>query len=362
MSKCLSAVPRRHRARPAFLSLPESTPSDALSESSEGSRDSLEESSDDASSGPSDFRSQRPLFAFGYQGPVFYFGTAINPKSSDQVPRGWKGKHKKVSRGDEGHNACPKTTQITATGRIRNSRVGFAPLPSHHSRSSQPPLFTFLHHLEQEVPLFAPDTGAVKSRSPKRRTRFTGDSKSRDSRSPGSHRKAVFVCEGEGLESDDGQMLRNNMRSIRRGTRRPEILKSMELREQEPFPAFGQSKRDITIASRIGFSERHAKTGEGLNIVNGPVYMTGGADGGEGLRHFDEMNDWWERELLNQKEPQSPNFRHKVDSARQSSTTAPVKPILKTSRSSITNSKTPANSNQVHFVDNEGKLYWTLDN
>lgn len=391
MSTGLSTIPRRHRSRPALLSLPESTRSDALSESSEGpSRDSSEESSDDASSGPSDrlssdfSRHQRPLFAFGNQGPVFSFGTAMNSTSSDQLPRG-------------SNNARPKSPQIVATACIRNSRARVAP---------QPPLFTFFHHLEQEAP-FAPGTGALKSRSlildqklrsPKRRTRFTDDSQSKDRRSPGSHREEGLVCEGENLESDGVQILKNNMGSIKRGTCRPDSLKSMELQEQEPFPAIRQPKRsdeqrgdnpipivrstdnllygqrerspEIMIregrnpkkAFRTGFSERHTKTGEGFKIVSGPVYMTGAADGGEGLRHIDEMNDWWERELLNQTEPLPPHFRHQSDFDKQSSATASLKPILKTSRSSFTNGTTPVHSNPVRFVDSEGKLYWTLDN
>lgn len=413
MSIGLSNIPRRHCSRPAHSSIPKSafssgfssdTPSDALNESSEGpSSDSSEESSDGASSEKSDrlssdfSRRQRPLFAFGNQGPVFSFGTATNSTSSDRLPRGWKSQNKKGSSG-EGHNACPKNTQIPATGHIRNSGVRVTQLPSHRCQSFQPPLFAFFHHLEQEAPLIAPGTGAVKSRSPKRRTRFTDGSQSKNRRSLGSHRAEALVREGEDLESDGGQTLRNNMGSVKRGNSRPDSLRSMELREQEPFPSFRQSNppdeqrgdipipvvrsadnlfygqretsletmirdgRNPTMACRAGFSERHTKTDEGFKIVSGPVYMTGGADGGEGLRHFDEMNDWWERELLNQTEPQSPNLRRQADFERQSSTTASLKPILKNSRSSFTNGTTLAHSNPVRFVDSEGKLFWTLDN
>lgn len=414
MSIGLSNIPRRHCSRPAHSSIPKSafssgfsseTPSDALNESSEGpSSDSSEESSDGASSEKSDrlssdfSRRQRPLFAFGNQGPVFSFGTATNSTSSDRLPRGWKSQNKKGSSGDEGHNACPKNTQIPATGYIRNSGVRVAQLRSHHGQSFQPPLFAFCHHLGQEAPLIAPGTGAVKSRSPKRRTRFTDGSQSKNRRSPGSHRAEALVREGEDLESGGGQTLRNNMGSVKRGTSKPDSLRSMELREQEPFPSFRQSNppdeqrgdipipvvrcadnlfygqretspetmirdgRNPTVACRAGFSERHTKTDEGFKIVSGPVYMTGGADGGEVLCHFDEMNDWWERELLNQTKPQPPNLRRQADFERQSSTTASLKPILKNPRSSFTNGTTLAHSNPVRFVDSEGKLFWTLDN
>lgn len=414
MSIGLSNIPRRHCSRPAHSSTQESafssgfssdTPSDALNESSEGpSSDSSEESSDGASSETSDrlssdfSRPQRPLFAFGNQGPVFSFGTATNSISSDRLPRGWKSQKKKGSSGDEGHNASPKNTQIPATGHIRNSGVRVAQLPSHRGQSFQPPLFTFFHRLEQDSPLIAPGTGAVKSRSPKPRTRFTDGSQSKNRRSLGFHRAEALVCDEEDLDSDGGQILRNSMGSLKRGTSRPDSLRSMELREQEPFPAFRQSKppdeqrgdipipvvrsadslfygqretspetmirdgRNPTIACRRGFSEHHTKTDEGFKIVSGPVYMTGGADGGEGLRHFDEMNDWWERELLNQTEPQPPNLRRQADFERQTSKTASLKPILKNSRSSFTNGTALSHSNPVRFIDSEGKLFWTLDN
>lgn len=414
MSIGLSNIPKRHCSRPAHSSTQGSafssgfssdTPSDALNESSEGpSSDSSEESSDGASSETSDrlssdfSRPQRPLFAFGNQGPVFSFGAATNSISSDRLPRGWKSQKKKGSSGDEGHNASPKNTQISATGHIRNSGVRVAQLPSHRGQSFQPPLFTFFHRLEQEAPLIAPGTGAVKSRSLKPRTRFTDGSQSKNRRSLGFHRAEALVCDEEDLDSDGGQILRNSMGSVKRGTSRPDSLRSMELREQEPFPAFRQSKppdeqredipipvvrsadslfygqretspetmirdgRNPTIACRRGFSEHHTKTDEGFKIVSGPVYMTGGADGGEGLRHFDEMNDWWERELLNQTEPQPPNLRRQADFERQTSKTASLKPILKNSRSSFTNGTTLSHSNPVRFIDSEGKLFWTLDN
>lgn len=67
------------------------------------------------------------------------------------------------------------------------------------------------------------------------------------------------------------------------------------------------------MASRTGFSERHSKTGQDFKIVSGPVYMTGGADGGEGLRHFDDLNYWWESELLNQTKPQPPDLGRQAD-------------------------------------------------
>lgn len=414
MSIDLSNTPRKHFCRQAHPSTQASafssvfssdTISDALNESSEGpSSDSSEESSDGASSEASDrlssyfSRPQRPLFAFGNQGPVFFFGTATNSKASDRVPRGWTSQKKKVLSGDEGHNACPKKVQTPATAHIRNSRVRVAQLPSHLNQSFQPPLFTFFHHLEQEAPLIALGTGATESRSPKRRTRCTDGSQSKNRRSAGFHRAEASVCDGEGLESDDMQKLRNNMGSVKGGTSRPEGLRSMELREQEPFHTFRQSKppdeqrgdipipvvrsadnffygqretspetmirdgRNPTIACRRGFSKRHTKTDEGFKTLSGPVYMTGGADGGEGLRHFDEMNDWWERELLNQTEPQPPNLRRQADLEGHSSKTASLKPILKNSRSSFTKGTTPSHSNPVRFIDSEGKLFRTLDN
>lgn len=412
MSTGLSTIPRRDHSRPEHSSIPKSAFSSASS-SSDALSESSEESSDGASSGPSDrvstdfSRPQRPLFAFGNQGPVFSFGTAMNSTSSDRLPPGRKSQKKKGSRGDEGHNTRPKNTQIPATGRTCYSGVGDGQLVSHRSRPFQPPLFTFFHRLEQEAPLFTPSTDAMKSRapildqhrrSPKRRTSLTDDSKSKDRRSLGSHREVAFVYEGESLESDGGQTLKDNTGSIKWGTRKPDSLRSLEPREQERFPAFLQSKRsdeqrgenpipvirspdnlrygqretspgimiregrNPTVASRTGFSERHTKTGEGFKIVSGPVYMTGGADGGEGLRHFDEMNDWWEQELLNQTEPQPPDLRGQADFDRLSSVTASLKPILKNSRSSFRNDTTPAHSNPVRFVDSEGKLYWTLDN
>lgn len=411
----LSSSPRRHRSRTAHSSSPESafssgsssdTSSDTLSESSEGQ--SSEESSDGASSGPSDrlsgdfSRGQRPLFAVGHQGPIFSFGIAKKSTSS-----GWMSQKKVVSCGEKDDNGRPKKSQIRATGRIRNSGVRVTQLPSRHKRSSQAPLYTFFHHREQEAPLFAPGPGVVRSRSPildqhlrttKQRTGLADHSQSKDRRSQGSHREKAFVCEGEDLGSDGGQILENNMGSIMRGRSRPDNLRSMELREQESLPAYQQSERsdeqrgdnlipvvkgavnllhgqremspeivvregrNPTKASWTGLSERHAKTGHGFKIVSGQVYMTGGADGGEGLRHFDEMNDWWERELLNQTKPQPPDVQRQADFDRQYPTTgASLKPILKNPRSSFTNGTTTAHSNPVRFVDSEGNLYWTLD-
>lgn len=414
LSTGLSSSPRRHHSRPAHSSSPElifssgsssDTSSDASSESSEGQ--SSEELSDGASSGPSDrlsgdfSRGQRPLFAMGHQGPVFSFGIAKKSTSSDRIPSGWKCP-KKVSRGEKDDYDRPKKSQIRATERIHNFGVRVTQLPSHHSRSSQAPLYTFLHHREQEAPLFAPGTGVMRSRSPildqhlqltKQRTSFADHSQSKDRRSQGSHRGKAFVCEAQDLVSDGGQILKNNMDSIMRETSRPDKLRSTKLREQESLPAFQQSERSDeqcgdnpipvvrdafnllrgqrgtspeitahedqgpTMASRTGFSESHNKTGHGFKIVSGQVYMTGGAGGGENLRHFDEMNDWWERELLNESKSQPPDLQRQADFDRQLS----LKPILKKPRSSFTNGTTLAHSNPVRFVDSEGNLYWTLD-
>lgn len=411
LSKLSTGLPsphRRHRSRPAHSSSPESafssgpssdTSSDALSESSEGQ--SSEEPSDGASSRPSDrlsgdfSRGQRPLFAMGHQGPVFSFGIAKKSTSSDRFPSGWKSQKKGISHGEKDDNGRPKNSQIRAPGRIRNSGVRVTQPPSHDSRSSQTPLYTFFHHREQEAPLFAPGTGVVRSRPPildqhlrstKQRARFTDHSQSKDRRSQGSHREKVFNCEGQDLVSGGGRILKKDMGSIRRGTSRPGNLRSMELREQESPPAFRKSKRsheqrgdnpipretspeivvrkgrNPTKASRTEFPERRTKTGHGFKIVSGQVYMTGGADGGEGLRRFDEMNDWWERELLNQTKPPPPDLRRQADLDRRYSTTrASLKPILKKSRSSFANGTTPAHSNPVRFVDSDGNLYWTLD-
>lgn len=416
----LPSSPRRHRSRPAHSSKSESTfssgsssdtSSDALSESSEGQ--SSEEPSDGASGGPSDrlsgnfSRGQRPLFVMGDQGPVFSFGIAKKSTSPDRLPSGWKSQRKVVSRGEKDDNGRPKKSQIRGTERIRNSGVQVTQLPSHHSRSCQAPLYTFFHHREEEAPLFAPGTDVVRSRSPildqqlrstKQRTRFTDHSQSKDRQSQGSHLEKAFICEGQDLVSDGGRTLKNDMGSIMRGTSRPDNLRNMELPEQESLPAFrkfersGEQRgdnpipvvrgtdnllhgewetnpkivvrkgRNLTKASGIGFSERHTKTGDGFKIVSGKVYMTGGADGGEGLRHFDEINNWWERELLNQTIPKPPDLRRQADFDRRYSTTrASLKPILKNSRSSFKNGTTPAHSNPVRFVDSEGSLYWTLD-
>lgn len=384
----------------AFSSGPSSdTSSDAISESSEGQ--SSEESSDGASSRPSDrlsgdfSRGQRPLFAMGHQGPIFSFGIAKKSTSSDRFPSGWKSQKKGISHGEKDDNGRPKNSQIRAPGRIRNSGVRVTQPPSHHSRSSQTPLYTFFHHREQEAPILAPGTGVVRSRPPildqqlrstKQRARFTNHSQSKHRRSQGSHREKVFNCEGQDLVSGGGRILKKDMGSIRRGTSRPGNLSSMELREQESPPAFRKSKRsheqrgdnpipretspeivvrkgqNPTKASRTEFPERRTKTGHGFKIVSGQVYMTGGADGGEGLRRFDEMNDWWERELLNQTKPPPPDLRRQAGLDRRYSTTkASLKPILKKSRSSFTNGTTPAHSNPVRFVDSDGNLYWTLD-
>lgn len=420
LSTGLSSSPRRHRSRLAHSSSPESafssgtssdTSSDSLSESSEGQ--SSEESSDGTSSGLSDRLSgdfsggQRPLFTIGNQGPVFSFGIAKKSTSSDRSPSGCKSQKKVVSRGEKDDNGRPKNSQIRATGRIRNSGVCVTQLPSHHRRSSKAPIYTFFHHRKQEAPLFSPGTGVVRSRSPildqhmrstKQRTRFTDHSQSKNRRSRGSHREKAFVCEGQDLVSDGGWIPKNNTGSIMRGKSRPDNLRRMELREQESLPSFRHSKcsdeqhghKPIPVVrgtdnllhgeretspeivvrrgrnptkTRRRSSERHTKTGHGFEIASGQVYMTGGADGGEGLRHVDEMNDWWERELLSQTKPQPPpDIRRQADFNRQYSTTrASPKPILKNSRSSSTNGTTPAHSNPVRFVDSEGNLYWTLD-
>lgn len=421
LSTGLPSSDKRHRSRPAHSSSPESafssgpssnTSSDASSESSEGQ--SSEESSDGASSRQSDrlsgdfSRGQRPLFAMGHQGPIFSFGIAKKSTSSDRFPSSWKSQKKVISRGEKGDNGQPKIPQIRAPERIRNSGVRVTQIPSHHSRSSQNPLYTFFHHREQEAPLFAPGTtGIVRSRQPildqhlrstKQRKRFTDHSRSNDRRSQGSHRGKVFIREGQDSVSDGGRILKNDRGSIMRGMSRPGNLRSMELREQESTPDFRQSKRsheqrgnnpipvvrgtnnslhseretspeivvrkgrNRTKARRTEFSERHSKTGHGFKIVSGQVYMTGGADGGEGLRRFDETNDWSERELPNQTKPQPPDLRRQADFNRQySSTRASLKPILKNSRSSSTNGTAPAHSNPVRFVDSEGNLYWTLD-
>lgn len=423
MGKLSTGLPsshRRHRSRPAHSSSPESafssgpssdSASEALSESSEGQ--SSEESSDGASSRPSDrlsgdvSREQRPLFGMGHQGPVFSFGIAKKSTSSDRFPSGWKSLKKGISHREKDDNGRPENSQIRAPGRIRNSGVRLTQLPSHDSRSSQTPLYTFFHHREQEAPLFAPGTGVVRSRPPildqhlrstKQRTRFTDHSQSKDRRSQASHREKVFKRKGQDSVSDGGRILKNDMGSIMRGTSRPSNLRSMELREQESPPAFRKSKRsheqrgdnpipfvrgtdnllhgeretspeigvrkgrNPTKASRTEFSERHTKTGHGFKIVSGKVYMTGGADGGESLPRFDEMNDWWERELLNQTKPQPPDLRRQAGfDRRHSKTKASLKPILKNSGNSFTNGTTPAHSNPVRFVDSEGNLYWTLD-
>lgn len=417
LSTGLPSSDKRHRSRPAHSSSPESafssgpssnTSSDASSESSEGQ--SSEESSDGASSRQSDrlsgdfSRGQRPLFAIGRQGPVFSFGIAKKSTSSDRCPSRWKSQKKVISRGEKEDNGRPKNPQVRAPKRIRNSGVRLTQLPSHHSRSSQNPLHTSFHHREQEAPLSAPGTGIVRSRQPvqdqhlrstKQRARFTDHSRSNDRRSQGSHREKVLICEGQDLLSDGWRILKNDRGSIMRGMSRPSNLRS---REQGPPPAFRQSNRsheqrgnnpipvvrgtdnslhseretspDVVVrkgrnptkARRTEVSERHTKTGHGFKIVSGQVYMTGGADGGEGLRRFDEMNDWWERELLNQKKPQPPDLRRQADLNRRYSTKrAPLKPILKNSQSSFTNGTAPAQSNPVRFVDSEGNLYWTLD-
>ena len=415
LSTGLSSSPTKHHSRPAHSSSLEplfssgsssDSSGDSSSESSEGQ--SLEELSDGASSGSShrlsgDFsRGQRPLFAMGHQGPVFSFGIAKKSTSSDRIPSGWKCPKKVVSRGEKDDYDRPKNSQIRATGRIRNFGVRVTQPPSHHSRSSQAPLYTLFPHCEQEGPLFAPGTGVMRSRSPildqhlqltKQRTRFADHSQSKDRRSQGSHREKAFVCEAQDLVSDGGQIFKNNMDSMIWGTSRPDKLRSTKLREQESLPAFQRSERsdeqcgdyplpvvrdafnvfygqretspeitvredqDQTVASRTGFSENHTKTGHPFKIVSGQVYMTGGADGGEDLRHFDEMNDWWERELLIETKPQPPDLQRQADSDRQLS----LKPILKNPRSSFTNGTTLAHSNPVRFVDSEGNLYWTLD-
>lgn len=420
LSTGLPSADKRHRSRPAHSSIPESafssgpssnTSSDASSESSEGQ--SSEESSDGASSRQSDrlsgdfSRGQRPLFAMGHQGPVFSFGIAKKSTSSDRCPSSWKNQKKVISRGEKDDNGRPKNPQVRAPERIRNSGVRVTQLPSHQSRSPQNPLYTFFHHREQGAPLFAPGTGIVRSRQPildqqlrstKQLTRFTDHSRSTDRRSQGSHREKVLICEGQDLVPDGGRVLKNDRGSIMRGMRRPSNLRSMELRERESPPAFRQSKRsheqrvnnpipvvrgtdnslhseretspeivvrkgrNPTKACRTELSERHTKAGHGFRIVSGQVYMTGGADGGEGLRRFDKMNDWWERELLNQKKPQPPDLRRQADfNKRYSTTRASLKPILKNSQSSFPNGTAPAHSNPVRFVDSEGNLYWTLD-
>lgn len=423
LSKLSTGLPnshRRHRSRPAHLSSPESayssrpssnTSSDTLSESSEGQ--SSEESSDSASSRPPDrlsddfCRGQRPLFAMGHQGPVFSFGIAEKSTSSDRFPSGWKSQKKGILRGEKEDNVRPKNSQIRAPERIRNTGVRVTQLPSHHSQSSQTPLYTFFHNREQEAPLFAPGTDVVSSRQPivdqylrstKQRTRFTDHSRSNDRRPQGSHPEKAFICEGQDLVLNSGRILKNDRGSIKRGMSRPGNLRSMELREQESPRAFRQSKssheqlgnnaiavirgtdnllhreretspeiflrngRNPTKVSRTEFSERHTKTGHGFKIVSGQVYMTGGADGGAGLRRFDEMNDWRERELLNKTKPQPFDLRRQVDFDRRYSTRrVSLKPILKNSRSSFKNGATPAHSNPVRFVDSEGNLYWTLD-
>lgn len=423
LSKLSTGLPnshRRHRSRPAHSSSPESAYSSGSSSntssdtSSEGQ--SSEESSDGASSRLSDrlsddfCRGQRPLFAMGHQGPVFSFGIALKSTSSDRFPSVWKSQKRGILRGEKDDSGRHKNSQIRAPERIRNSGVRVTQVPSHHSQSSQTPLYTSFHHREQEAPLFAPGTDVVRSRQPiqdqhlrstKQRTKFTDHSRSNDRRSQGFHREKAFICEGQDLVLNSGRILKNDRGSIKRGMSRPGNLKSMELRElreQKSPPAFRQSKssheqrgnsaiavirgadnlfhgeretspeivlrkgRNPTKASRAEFSEHHTKTGHRFKIVSGQVYMTGGADGGAGLRRFDEMNEWRERELLNQTKLQPLDLRRQADFNRRHSTrSVSLKPILKDSRSSFTNGATSAHSNPVRFVDSEGNLYWTLD-
>lgn len=423
LSKLSTGLPnshRRHGSRPAHSSSPESAYSSGSSSntssdtSSEGQ--SSEESSDGASSRLSDrlsddfCRGQRPLFAMGHQGPVFSFGIALKSTSSDRFPSGWKSQKKGILRGEKDDSGRHIISQIRAPERIRNSGVRVTQVPSHHSQSSQTPLYTFFHHREQEAPLFAPGTDVVISRQPiqdqhprsmKQRTRFTDRSRSNDRRPQGSYREKAFICEGQDLVLNSGRILTNDRGSIKRGMSRAGNLKSMEwreLREEKSPPAFRQSKsshgqrgnnaiavirgadnlshseretspeivlrkgRNPTKASRAEFSEHHTKTGHRFKIVSGQVYMTGGADGGAGLRRFDEMNDWRERELLNQTKLQPLDLRRQADfNRRHSARSVSLKPILKDSRSSFTNGATPAHSNPVRFVDSEGNLYWTLD-
>lgn len=416
---------RRHRSRPAYLSCPESaylsrpsskTSCDTLSETSEGQ--SSEESSDSASSRPSDrlsddfCRGQRPLFAMGHQGPVFSLGIAKKSTSSNRFPSGWKSQKIEILRGEKADNGRPKNSQIRAPERIRNSEVRVTQFICHHSQSSQNPLYTFFHNREQEAPLFAPGTDVVRSQQPivdqhlrstKQRTRFTDHSRSNDRPPQVSHPRKAFICEGQDLVLNSRRILKNGRGSIKPGMSRPGNLRSMELREQksreqESPCGFRQSKsfheglrnnaiaiirgtdnllkserqtspeiilrngRNPIKASRTEFSERHNKTGHGFKIASGQVYMTGGADGGAGPRRFDEMNDWRERELLNQTKPQPFDLRRQVDFDRRYSTRrVSLKPILKNSRSSFMNRATSAHSNPVRFVDSEGNFYWTLD-
>lgn len=423
LSKLSAGLPnsnRRHHSRPAHSSSPESayssgpsshTSRDTLSESSEGQ--SSEESSDGASSRLSDrlsddfCRGQRPLFAMGHQGPVFSFGIAKKSTSTDRFPSERKSQKKGILCGEKDDNGRPKNSQIRAPELIRNSGVRLTQLPSHHSQSSQTPLYTFPHQREQEAPLFAHGTHVLRLRQPildqhlrstKQQTRFTDHSRSNDREPQGSHREKAFIREGQGLVLNGGRILKNDRGSIKRGMSRPGNLRRMKLREQESPPAFRQSKssnercgnnaiavirgadnllhkeretspeivvrkdRNPTKASRTEFSEGLTKTGYGFKIVSGLVYMTGGADGSAGLRRFDKMNDWRERELLNQTKSQPFDLRRQADFDRRYSTRrVSPKPILKNLRSSFTNGGTPAHSNPVRFVDSEGNLYWTLD-